>query len=206
MRRLAFLFALLPLVGCGLAESERDERNKYVYLTFADPAFERYCLDHFDTSRDGRLSRYEAERVRRMDCAGLGIREMFEIRFFTRLERLDCSRNELAQLVLTDCRLLAWLACGDNRLTLLDVNGLRGLTTLSCSGNRLERLNLGSNSSLSQFEARENPFRVLDVSLCSLAMQLVDVRDCRALGMLYIGSWQRIYTLLVNGPTEVAER
>ena len=59
---LLFLFC----TACGLAEDDRDEDNKHVYLKFYDKAFETYCLEKFDTSGDGRISRYEAQRVRRM--------------------------------------------------------------------------------------------------------------------------------------------
>jgi hypothetical protein len=63
---LATLF--LPLHSCGLGEDSRDEDNRYVYLRFADPAFEAYCLEHWDLNGDGRISRYEAQRVWDTDC------------------------------------------------------------------------------------------------------------------------------------------
>lgn len=63
VRALPVLLLLLS-AACGLAEDERDEKNRYIYLTFYDKAFEAYCLDEFDVDGDGRISRYEAQRVR----------------------------------------------------------------------------------------------------------------------------------------------
>ena len=46
VRALPVLLLLLS-AACGLAEDERDEKNRYIYLTFYDKAFEAYCLDEF---------------------------------------------------------------------------------------------------------------------------------------------------------------
>lgn len=43
VRALPVLLLLLS-AACGLAEDERDEKNRYIYLTFYDKAFEAYCL------------------------------------------------------------------------------------------------------------------------------------------------------------------
>ena len=66
VRALPVLLLLLS-AACGLAEDERDEKNRYIYLTFYDKAFEAYCLGEFDVDGDGRISRYEAQRVRTVE-------------------------------------------------------------------------------------------------------------------------------------------
>ncbi|MFQ7502136.1 MAG: hypothetical protein ACLRMJ_01565 [Alistipes finegoldii] len=73
MTRFVPLLAFALLAACGLVDDERDDKNKRVYITFADPAFEAYCLEHFDIDHDGRISRYEAQRVLKMDCPDRGI-------------------------------------------------------------------------------------------------------------------------------------
>ena len=185
MTRFVPLLAFALLAACGLAEDERDDKNKRVYITFADPAFEAYCLEHFDIDHDGRISRYEAQRVLKMDCPDRGIAHMWEIGDFSRLERLDCSENRLASL---------------------DVEGLRALVSLDCGGNPLRQLNLSTNASLMRFGGRGCGFGTLDLSQCARWMELADVRGCPSLALLYVASGQRFGALRFDGPTKVVER
>ena len=43
VRTLSVLLVLF-CTACGLAEDDRDEENKHIYLTFYNKAFETYCL------------------------------------------------------------------------------------------------------------------------------------------------------------------
>ena len=165
VRALPVLLLLLS-AACGLAEDERDEKNRYIYLTFYDKAFEAYCLGEFDVDGDGRISRYEAQRVRTVECPERGVASLSDLKEFTRLERLDCRGNALTRLDVTMTR-LEWLDCSDNGLVSLDVNGLRGLAYLDCGGNSLPRLDLQSNASLATLLCPDNALAgALDVTSC----------------------------------------
>ena len=165
MTRFVPLLAFALLAACGLADDERDDKNKRVYITFADPAFEAYCLEHFDIDHDGRISRYEAQRVLKMDCPDRGIAHMWEIGEFSRLDlrkctllqTLDCSRNRIASLDLDGLRALLELNCADNALTLLDLKSAGALRLLDCSGNRLVTLDLRPCSDRLKADAGGNP-------------------------------------------------
>ena len=189
--RTLLLTAVSAGTACGLADDEQEDRDSRIYLTFEDEAFEAYCLSHFDTNGDGRFSRYEAQRVREMDCAGLDIASMETIGEFTRLERLDCSGNRLGRLDLTANTLLTTLLCADNRLTVLDVTELRSLRTLDCRNNELPRLDLQSNNSLNRFDGRTNRFTTLDLSTCAADLQ-GDVRSNPDLTTVYYRAGQQI--------------
>lgn len=178
--------ALLLLFGtaCGLAEDERDEKNRYIHLTFYDKAFEAYCLSEFDIDGNGRISRYEAQRVRTMTCPGRGIASLSDLKEFPHLERLDCRGNALTRLDVTPTR-LEWLDCSDNALVALDVNGLRGLAYLDCGGNSLPRLDLQSNASLATLLCSDNALAgALDVTSCASGLR-ADVRGNASLATVY---------------------
>lgn len=202
MTRLLPALLFLLCTACGLAESERDEKNKYDYLTFYDKAFETYCLENFDTDGNGRISRYEAQRVLRMDCADRDIASMTDIRYFSNLQRLDCSGNTLTQLDLKACTRLERLDCRANALVSLDINGLRSLTSLDCSYNRLLNLGLGTNISLQQLDCRVNALTTLDLTACDANLR-ADVRSNPDLKIVYYRSGQGVSS---DGQTELIER
>ena len=176
VRALPVLLLLLS-AACGLAEDERDEKNRYIYLDFYDKAFEAYCLEKFDTNGDGRISRYEAQRVRTVECPERGVASLSDLKEFTRLERLDCRGNALTRLDVTMTR-LEWLDCSDNGLVSLDVNGLRGLAYLDCGGNSL------------------------DVTSCASGLR-ADVRGNPSLATVYCLASQSVD---FNGPTELVRK
>lgn len=191
VRALPVLFLLLS-AACGLAEDERDEKNRYIYLTFYDKAFEAYCLGEFDVDGDGRISRYEAQRVRTVECPERGVASLSDLKEFTRLERLDCRGNALTRLDVTMTR-LEWLDCSDNGLVSLDVNGLRGLAYLD----------LQSNASLVTLLCPDNALAgSLDVTSCASGLR-ADVRGNPSLATVYCLPSQSVD---FNGTTELVRK
>ena len=180
VRALPVLLLLLS-AACGLAEDERDEKNRYIYLTFYDKAFEAYCLGEFDVDGDGRISRYEAQRVRTVECPERGVASLSDLKEFTRLERLDCRGNALTRLDVTMTR-LAYLDCGGNSLPRLDLQSNASLATLLCPDNALA----GS----------------LDVTSCASGLR-ADVRGNPSLATVYCLASQSVD---FNGPTELVRK
>ena len=68
---------------------------------FPDEAFRAYVSGSIDVSHDGNLNEGEINSMTTMDVSGLGIRSLQGIEYFTALESLDCSDNELASLDLS---------------------------------------------------------------------------------------------------------
>ena len=193
------------LVSCGLGENSRDEDNRYVYLRFADPAFEKYCLEHWDLNGDGRISRYEAQRIWDMDCSSLGIKTLAGIEEFTALRKLNCSGNEIVALDVHKCTFMEQLDCSNNLLISLDIIGLRFLNWLDCRNNDLTYLNLATSAALENFWCGGNRFASLDISRCATDMIWVDTVPNESLSVLYKRSGQRILNLNVDGRTRVED-
>lgn len=203
LRRVLLGCLLLCGTACGLADDDRSEDNKHIYLTFYDKSFEALCLEHYDLNRDGRLSRYEAQRVVSLDCAGAGLTSLSDLREFVNLRTLDCRDNALTELDLSLLTHLETVRCDNNALVRLVVDNLRGLTLLTCRDNSLSQLDLGSTASLSQLDCRTNRLQTLDVSLCSPTLQ-ADVRDNPDLATVYYGASTQ--TISADGPTELVAR
>lgn len=202
MLRIVPALALLLFTACGLAENEQDDKNKRIYITFSDPAFKAYCLEKFDLNHDGRISRYEAQRVLTMDCPDRDIDAMWEIGEFSNLRALDCSGNNLTQLDLRKCTALGTVDCSDNELVSLDIDGLRGLTALNCRDNLLGRLDLGSNGSLAELDCSGNLLVTLDLTACSGQLHAT-TRDNPSLTTVYRLASQGVDS---DGQTEVIVR
>lgn len=191
---------LLTVTACGLAEGTEDEDNKLDYLTFSDSAFEAFCIETIDLNGDGRISRYEAQRVRTLDCSGRNIQSLWDLAAFVYLEQLDCSNNQLEWLVLTPCLRLKTIDCSCNLLTSINLDGLRLLTSLDCSSNSLEQLDVASNVSLARLNCRNNILRgTLDLSFCSSLLQ-ADVCDNPDLNTVHGLPTQQI---VFNGITQL---
>lgn len=197
---------MLALAGCGLAEDERDEEDKYSYIRFTDKAFEKCCLAACDADGDGRLSRYEARRALSLSCVGRGVGSMYEIGEFVNLRRFDCSGNRLTTLDLRKLTRLEELNCARNDLASLDITGLRSLRLLDCADNELARLNLETNVSLSTLLCGGNDLTTLDVSQCAQIMESLDAQDNPRLEIVYCRSDQRFLQQHLDGHTRLEVR
>lgn len=201
---ISFLALSLIFSACGLVEGDRDEDDKYIYIEskFSDPRFLAFCMDHYDLNGDGHVSRYEAQRILKMDCSGLEIASLNGIEEFSRLQRLVCSNNELTLLDLSQNRALTYLNCSANLLARIDIDRLTLLATLYCDNNRLTSLLLPATAALLTIDCRNNDLRTLDVSNCGAALQ-ADVRNNPQLAIVYCLASQSI---TADGQTQVVER
>ena len=146
MRRALSSLLVLLCTSCGLLDDGYDDAARTEYLRFTDPAFERYCLETLDLNDDGRISRYEAERIVRMDCSGCGIASLDEIS--------DCSGNLLSSLDLRGDTALSTLVCGGNALRTLDVSGCAAVMERvdTQSSPELETLYVSSTQEIRQLQ------------------------------------------------------
>lgn len=150
-----------PQTGsAGSEEWTVDEEN------FPDENFRAYLLETWDENQDGILTREEADRADRMDISGLEIETLQGIKHFRNLRMLDCSKNRLTWLELSDLDQLQELRCHGNSMTELDLVRCPALETLYCSKNQLTTLSLGALPSLTALLCQDNRLVELDVSAC----------------------------------------
>lgn len=166
-------------------------------LSFSDANFKAYCIENFDTDNDGEISPEEAQAVTSMACYDRGINSLAGIQYFTQLTSLNCSKNHLKTLDLSQNTLLTSLYVDDNNLSSLDVTNNPDLTYLSCSENSLTSLDLSGNHALLQLYASNNQLSALDLSqnmslsvlsVNSNQLSALDVSENTALTSLSCGS------------------
>ena len=191
MKKILFM---LPLVALSFASCEKDNGEELSgddIIQFEDPNFLKalltvkeiyiyvaeqidgidYVVD-VDTNKDGQISVNEAQKVRGLklydysgeDIIGLNISSMSEIKYFTALEYLDCSGNQLTSLDVSGCPALTSLYCWGNQLTSLDVSKNTALTYLDCGNNQLTSLDLSKNTALTGLWCYGNQLTSLDLS------------------------------------------
>lgn len=129
---------------------------------FPDANFRDYVskLDgRIDGRRDGALDRKESA-LTEVDISNLTIRDLEGIKYFTELEKLDCTKNKLWDLNLSRNTKLKQLHCENNILAQLNLENQVDLEFLDCSNNRLTCLNLPSMPNLKEFKADGNIYGI----------------------------------------------
>ena len=126
-----------------------------------------YTMD-VDVNKDGAITVNEARAVIGLvffdyDKTSFYISEMPEIKYFTRLEYLNCDYNQLTSLDVSNNTALTVLLCS-NSLTSLDVSNNTALTVLDCSSNQLTSLDVSNNTALTWLDCEDNELTSLDVS------------------------------------------
>ena len=96
---------------------------------FPDANF-RTVVKKFDTNQDSSLSDTEIAAVKKINCSNKGITNLKGIEYFTSLNILWCTDNQLTALDVSENTALTKLNCSFNKLTSLDVSKNTALTEL----------------------------------------------------------------------------
>ena len=113
-----------------------------------DSVFTTYCLEHFDSNRNGVIEVEEVDTVTYLDVHKMGITSLKGIENFTALKELHCKSNRLTVLDVSKNTALTVLDCDNNQLTALDVSKNTELMGLFCENNRLTALDVSKNTAL----------------------------------------------------------
>jgi hypothetical protein len=103
-------------------------------------------------------------QVKELNASELGIQDLKGIEYFTALEQLDCSGNQLTKLDVSKNVALKILECGYNQLSEIDVTHNALLKGLGCSNNKLKSIDVSHNPDLEHLLCNENQITSIDVS------------------------------------------
>ncbi len=131
-----------------------DETN------FPDPKFRAVILNDYDDNGDDLLSEREINQTKRITIkSGKGVTNMKGLEYFTLLEKLECSGNELTSLDLSPFIQLRYLTCNNCGLTSLDVSHNPFIIEIWCQSNNLTTLDLSANDMLTHVDFADNHIR-----------------------------------------------
>ncbi len=183
---LVMVFSLLPFTASAASAIPINEE------TFPDPVFREYVLkivgssvlteekaqqiEVLDVSKNNikkvlgdrapitslmgiRYLRY----VKDLNCSGQKLKKTLNLEQNSRVEKLNCSGNQLTGLWFHKGSLLRYLDCSVNQFTALNLSKNPELTELSCSSNKLTSLDLSANKKLQEINASSNKLTALDV-------------------------------------------
>ena len=183
---LVMVFSLLPFTASAASAIPINEE------TFPDPVFREYVLkivgssvlteekaqqiEVLDVSKDNikkvlgdrdpitsllgiRYLRY----VKDLNCSGQELKKTLNLEQNSRVEKLDCSGNQLTGLWFHKGSSLKYLTCSVNQFTALNLSKNPELTELYCSNNKLTALDLSANTKLQKINASSNKLTALDV-------------------------------------------
>ena len=183
---LVMVFSLLPFTASAASAIPINEE------TFPDPVFREYVLkivgssvlteekaqqiEVLDVSKNNikkvlgdrapitslmgiRYLRY----VKDLNCSGQELKKTLNLEQNSRVEKLNCSGNQLTGLWFHKGSSLRYLDCSVNEFTALNLSKNPELIELSCSNNKLTSLDLSANKKLQQINASSNKLTALDV-------------------------------------------
>lgn len=161
---------------------------------FPDSNFREF-VKKYDRDRNGTLSKDELAKVTDLNCgksySGVTddekIKSLKGIEYFTSLKNLNCKRNLLTELDVSNNSELKSLDCDENQLSALDVSNHPALEKLSSYHNPLTALNVSNCPALKTLSCEgDRLLSELDVSSCSALEKLYC--DACHLSVLVLGN------------------
>lgn len=177
---------------------EYEKASEGLASAIPDENFKAFCLDSYDSNKDGILTSEETKVVTEIDCSGKGIRSFEGVTYFYNLQSLNISNNpiqsfdeaqeqllNLRNLNVSNCTLLESLSVCHTQLQSLNVNGCPALTSLVCYNNQLKSLDVSTNTALTNLSCTNNPLTSLDLSN-NPNLHSLDCSNCPSLKEIWL--------------------
>ncbi len=160
----SFLLCGASFAPSVLASSKKATSISINAANFPNAAFREYVRE-FDLDNNGAFSEQEIKKITDIEIFdNTAVTNLKGIEFFTYLETLDCSYDNISSLNLRNNKSLRFLNCEYNNLSSLNLTYNPNLETLFCEGNNLSSLNVSSNPKLSDLRCGGNPISALNLA------------------------------------------
>lgn len=153
------------------------------------------------------------ENVTSLDVSEKSLSDLSGIEYFVKLTSLDCKKNNLTSLDVSNLTKLTALTCNDNQLASLDVSSLTKLSILYCQNNQLTTLDVSqntalwnlncSNNQLSELNVANNP-KLQTLSCANNELTALDIEKNTSLSTLYCNN-NRLAKLSVSENTALTK-
>lgn len=153
------------------------------------------------------------ENVTSLDVSEKSLSDLSGIEYFVNLISLDCKKNNLASLDVSNLTKLTALTCNDNQLTSLNVSSLTKLSNLNCQNNQLTTLDVSqnaalwdlrcSNNQLSELNVANNP-KLQTLSCANNELTALDIEKNTSLSTLYCNN-NHLAELIVSENTALTK-
>lgn len=200
-----------------ISQSVTFEAAKITNLgTLSASSFEEQVIDNkafikavgeqveWTTNEDGTVSLTPEnlaaiENVTSLDVSEKNLSDLSGIEYFINLISLDCKKNNLTSLDVSNLTKLTALTCNDNQLASLDVSSLTKLSILYCQYNQLTTLDVSQNTALWNLNCSNNQLSELDVannpklqtlSCADNRLEALDIEKNTSLSTLYCNNNQ----------------
>lgn len=139
------------------------------------------------------------EKVTSLTVSDKSLSDLSGIEYFVNLTSLDCKKNNLTSLDVSNLTKLTALTCNDNQLASLDVSSLTKLSILYCQYNQLTTLDVSQNTALSNLNCSNNQLSELNVannpklqtlSCANNQLTALDIEENTLLSTLYCNNNQ----------------
>ena len=130
---------------------------------FPDENF-RTFLKEQPYGEDDILTDEEINSITTINVRNKNIKSLEGVEYFTALDSLVCSINQLTSLDVSRCTALTTLDCGHNQLTSIEVSKNSALKSLGCNYNKLANLDVSKNTALTKLHCCSNQLTNLDMS------------------------------------------
>ena len=104
--------------------------------------------------------------IKVIDCSGNKIQGTIDCSAMPYLSKIDCSYNEVSELLLPHHSTVYEVSCGHNKISELDLSGLTGLDQLNCFENNISSISVDDLTSATEMSLYGNNLTSIDVSGC----------------------------------------